>query len=106
MFSKSNKKTGHGAKARSNTSSGVSMLRRSAEDDVWLDSSQLELGMYVNELDKPWEKTRFMFQGFVIDSYELLRQVQNSCERANVQTLKVGLTYCKSAGKLMANLNH
>ncbi|MEM7292997.1 MAG: DUF3391 domain-containing protein, partial [Pseudomonadota bacterium] len=26
--------------------------------------SELKLGMYVRELDRPWEETSFMFQGF------------------------------------------
>lgn len=105
MFSKSKNETRRRVLARSNAAPGTSMLTRSANDDVWLHSSQLELGMYVNELDKPWAQTRFLFQGFVIDSYELLRQVQNSCEHANVQTLKVGLMYCKSAGRMMGGAN-
>ena len=54
----------------------------------WLPVNQLELGMYVEELDKPWEQTSFMFQGFIIDSYETLKAVKNCCQYASVRTQK------------------
>ena len=41
---------------------------------------QLKLGMYVQELDRPWLESPFLFQGFLIDSDELLQQVKDSCE--------------------------
>lgn len=85
MFFNSNEKIKHGERTRSNAASSNSMPRQSVHGDLWLHSSQLKLGMYVHELDKPWEQTRFLFQGFFIDSYDLLRQVQDSCEHANVQ---------------------
>lgn len=107
MFSNSiNIKRRHSVRSRAETgNSRPSLLDRSANDHIWVHSSQLELGMYVNKLDKPWEQTSFMFQGFVIDSYKLLRQVQSSCEHANVQTHKVGLVYCKSTERLMRSTN-
>ena len=67
----------------------------------WVHRNQLELGMYVNELDKPWEETRFMFQGFVIDSYDTLRAVQDSCEYANVQTDKLAMVSSNSTHRLV-----
>ena len=62
---------------------------RVISESRWIHHNQLELGMYVNQLDRPWEETSFMFQGFSIDSYELLRQVQDSSEYVNVQTEKL-----------------
>lgn len=62
---------------------------RIVKESRWIHRNQLELGMYVNELDRPWSETSFMFQGFRIDSYDLLRQVQDSCEYVNVQTEKL-----------------
>ena len=59
------------------------------KESRWIHHNQLELGMYVNELDRPWSETSFMFQGFRIDSYDVLRQVQDSCEYVNVQTEKL-----------------
>ncbi|ASJ75931.1 DUF3391 domain-containing protein [Granulosicoccus antarcticus] len=62
---------------------------RVVTESRWIHHNQLELGMYVNQLDRPWEETSFMFQGFKIDSYDLLRQVQDSSEYVNVQTQKL-----------------
>ena len=62
---------------------------RIVKESRWIHHNQLELGMYVNELDRPWEETSFMFQGFTIDSYDLLRKVQESSEYVNVQTEKL-----------------
>ncbi|WP_273862092.1 HD-GYP domain-containing protein [Pseudomonas sp. LA5] len=42
--------------------------------------SQLQLGMYVCELDRPWEGTPFLFQGFPIQSVQDLRTLQDTCE--------------------------
>lgn len=84
-------------KLNNRASSAVST--RVVAEKRWVHRNQLELGMYVNELDKPWESTRFMFQGFVIDSYETLRDVQDACEYANVQTEKVALISSTSANR-------
>jgi len=54
----------------------------------WVHRNQLKLGMYVSELDKPWHETRFMFQGFVIDTQELLEEVQNISEYVQVDAEK------------------
>lgn len=40
----------------------------------------LDLGMYVTELDRPWLESPFLFQGFLIDSEELLEQLKETCE--------------------------
>lgn len=40
----------------------------------------LEQGMYVSELDRPWLESPFLFQGFLIDSDELLAQLKQTCE--------------------------
>lgn len=42
---------------------------------------QLEPGMYVAQLDRPWEETPFLFQGFVVEN------------QADIETLK---TYCNT----------
>jgi len=38
----------------------------------WVHPNQIELGIYVAELDRPLSDTRSMFQGFIIDPRELL----------------------------------
>ncbi len=68
----------------------------------WIQANQLEVGMYVNELDIPWEETRFMFQGFYIDSNELLFQVQDACKSARVQTEKLSKISRKPACQLVS----
>lgn len=40
----------------------------------------LKQGMYVSELDRPWLESPFLFQGFLIDSEELLEQLKETCE--------------------------
>lgn len=42
--------------------------------------AELELGMYVAELDRPWVDSPFLFQGFVIESEEDLEKLRESCE--------------------------
>jgi len=41
---------------------------------------QLQLGMYVQELDRPWLESPFLFQGFMLDSNEILQQTRETCE--------------------------
>ena len=39
----------------------------------------LQLGMYVAELDRPWIESPFLFQGFVIEDEDDLRQIREIC---------------------------
>ena len=34
--------------------------------------NQLKFGVYVNELDRPWTETPFMYQGFVLSNDQQL----------------------------------
>lgn len=49
---------------------------------------QLEMGMYVAELDRPWAGTPFLFQGFIIESDEELTQLRQLCKQVFVDDLK------------------
>ena len=49
---------------------------------------KLEMGMYVAELDRPWEGTPFLFQGFVIESDEDLAALRQHCRHVFVDDLK------------------
>jgi len=40
---------------------------------------ELELGMRVDELDKPWLESSFLFQGFFINSESDLRALRDEC---------------------------
>lgn len=43
-------------------------------------SGDLKKGMYVSELDRPWQDTQFLFQGFEIVDDSTLAQVKNLCK--------------------------
>lgn len=47
-------------------------------------SSELKIGMFVSELDRPWIDTPFLLQGFLIEDQEQLGQLQKYCEFALV----------------------
>jgi len=78
----------------------ANVTTRIVTDKRWVHRNQLKLGMYVSELDRPWEETRFMFQGFVIDSVELLQALQDSCEYAQIKTEKLARISTNSDSRL------
>ena len=47
--------------------------------------SELRLGMHVIKLDKPWEETDFLLQGFVIHNREEIDALQAQCERVFIE---------------------
>jgi HD-GYP domain-containing protein (c-di-GMP phosphodiesterase class II) len=52
---------------------------------------KLALGMFVAELDRPWLETRFLIQGFVIESQEQIEEFQRCCKYVLVErTLSTG----------------
>ena len=46
----------------------------------------LRLGMYVADLDRPWRSTRFLYQGFEIDSQTLLDTLKQLCQFVYIDT--------------------
>jgi len=42
--------------------------------------AELELGMYVARLDRPWVETHFLFQGFHISNDQDIRELRETCE--------------------------
>jgi len=44
-----------------------------------LDASELTVGMYVVELDRPWEESPFLFQGFLLETEQDIQTVQENC---------------------------
>lgn len=48
--------------------------------------TELEIGMYVSELDRPWLETPFLFQGFVIRGNEELEALRRHCRVVTVDT--------------------
>ncbi|MDH5432629.1 MAG: DUF3391 domain-containing protein [Gammaproteobacteria bacterium] len=47
---------------------------------VKVDTDQLKKGMYVAELDKPWEASSFLFQGFPIETDDQLKRIGKECQ--------------------------
>ena len=58
-------------------------------DQRWIHRNQLKRGMYVCELDVPWENTPFMFQGFWLDTQKQVEEVQAHCEYVLVRIEKI-----------------
>jgi HD-GYP domain-containing protein (c-di-GMP phosphodiesterase class II) len=46
--------------------------------------AQLQFGMYVAELDRPWTDTPFVFQGFVLETEEQLETLKKYCKTVSV----------------------
>lgn len=53
--------------------------------DVPISVSDLEIGMNIVSLDRPWEETNFLLQGFTIKSQDEIYQLQSQCEQVFVQ---------------------
>jgi hypothetical protein len=49
---------------------------------------QLEFGMYIAELDRPWEGTPFMFQGFVLSTSKQLDALKKFCKKVYIDPEK------------------
>ncbi|HKC31054.1 MAG TPA: DUF3391 domain-containing protein, partial [Burkholderiales bacterium] len=52
---------------------------------------QLEFGMYVAELDRPWTDTPFMFQGFHLRTDQQLETLKRFCKHVFVDMEKTGV---------------
>jgi HD-GYP domain-containing protein (c-di-GMP phosphodiesterase class II) len=50
---------------------------------------ELEFGMYVNELDRPWTDTPFVFQGFFLKTPEQMEVLRRFCKYVFVDTERV-----------------
>ena len=51
--------------------------------------SELRVGMFVSELDRPWLETPFLLQGFELKTAQDVRAVQDVCEFVYVDVLSV-----------------
>ena len=45
-----------------------------------VEASHLKLGMYVSKLDRPWEETPFLLQGFIIQNPDQIREIKEHCD--------------------------
>ena len=51
---------------------------------VKVEVGKLKLGMYVGALDKPWEESPFLFQGFTIEDKQQLATIRRECRHVYV----------------------
>ena len=51
---------------------------------VQVDVTDLQIGMYVADLDRPWRETPFLFQGFEIRTQEKLDALKRYCRTVQV----------------------
>jgi len=67
---------------------------------VEMSVDDLKLGMYVSRLDKRWEESPFLFQGFPIETKEQLQLLKKECSRVYVdfKTQKEYDVFLLSAG--------
>ena len=49
---------------------------------------ELEFGMYVSELDRPWTDTPFMFQGFILNDDKQLATIKKFCKKVVIDLEK------------------
>jgi HD-GYP domain-containing protein (c-di-GMP phosphodiesterase class II) len=49
---------------------------------------QLQLGVFIAELDRPWTETPFMFQGFVLNSNQQLETLRKYCKKVYIDSEK------------------
>ncbi len=51
---------------------------------------ELQFGMYVYELDRPWTETPFVFQGFVLKTQQQIEELRKYCKHVFVDTEREG----------------
>jgi len=72
---------------------------------IKLDSKELEIGMFVAELDRPWLESHFLFQGFTIENQAELEDVQKSCAYVFVDVEKSSFSNPEARKRLLARAN-
>lgn len=73
-------------------------------DHRWIHAAELKRGMYVSELDVPWENTTFMFQGFFVESAVDIKAVQQQATYVRVKTEKVARVNTGSYKRMCGSL--
>jgi len=54
---------------------------------------ELKIGMFVSELDIPWDKSPFLIQGFDIKSHADIQTIQNVCNYVEIDTARQKATH-------------
>ena len=55
-------------------------------DKIKVDVANLKIGMYVCELDRPWNDSPFLLQGFMLNTEKDIRRVQKTCDYVYVDS--------------------
>ena len=53
--------------------------------ELEIDVSELRIGMHVIKLDRPWEETDFLLQGFIIQRQDDIDALQSQCRRVTIE---------------------
>lgn len=53
--------------------------------DIEIPVEELEIGMHLVGIDRPWSETRFLLQSFVIQSKEDIHELRTNCRRVTIQ---------------------
>ena len=69
---------------RGSAAKGLSVLLKRLK----IETTNLECGMYVSQLDRPWLETPFLFQGFEIRDEKELKLLRNFCKHVYVDATK------------------
>jgi putative nucleotidyltransferase with HDIG domain len=62
-------------------------------------AKDIQVGMYIYQLDRPWIETPFMFQGFEVQTDEQVQELQKHCQWVIIDTEK-GADFDPSKGNL------
>ncbi|NOQ81091.1 MAG: DUF3391 domain-containing protein [Methylophaga sp.] len=57
-------------------------------EETKINVKDLEIGMYVSRLDRPWLETTFLFQGFELKTTDDIKEVQKQCDYVFVDVNK------------------
>jgi len=71
-----------------------------------VDARDVQIGMYIAQLDRPWVETPFMYQGFELESQTALEKLRELCRYVWIDTYK-GADYippAKGAGDAYARM--
>ncbi len=66
--------------------------------------SRLSLGMYVTELDRSWEGTPFMLQGFLLDDEDDLNKLRSLCQHVYIDRTKSIASHFAAPAKLNVSM--
>lgn len=68
---------------------GKSRQRNNLERrEMLIPADKVRLGMRVTRLDRPWEETPFLFQGFIVNRPAEIEQLKSCCEQVYIDALK------------------